>query len=370
MDLLRLFSMLAIVFYHMLITLCNFGARQAESVRIFYENANAHIATTGVGIFFMLSGAGLMLSTSKGDFHVLSFWKSRAVKILVPYYLVNLFYLFFQFLVLMKEGGDPGLLWPKSLSVPRAVLMILGVDTYAHFFLGAENYAKVLGDSTWMFSGIGEWFLGCLILMYLVFPLLRIAVKKKPHLTIVISTVYLAVMLFFYEKIFAFSAVAEFPYVNFFVKVYDFILGMYLATVSDKIPKWSAIPSAVVTVAFLISPIAFPLNYTVLILILNLSIYLIALAAEPLFEKIPRVMNGVSFLCRYSYYFFLIHHVVIIHTTINWIKRCNEKGIPLSNSYIPVIFAEEMLITALFSAGLAYLLSLPKKFKEKNKKKC
>ena len=89
MDVLRLLSMAAIVFYHMVIQLGITGIRQMEATRVFYANKNMHIATVGVGLFFLLSGAGLMLAYGKDKtFSVRSFFSRRFFKILIPFYLV------------------------------------------------------------------------------------------------------------------------------------------------------------------------------------------------------------------------------------------------------------------------------------------
>ena len=69
---------------------------------------------------------------------------------------------------------------------------------------------------------IGEWFLGCIVLIYAIFPILRKCVNKYPKITLGIATVLNLLVLFFMKN-------AKMPInQNFIVSLYSFLLGMYV----------------------------------------------------------------------------------------------------------------------------------------------
>ena len=146
MDVLRLVSMLAIVYYHMIVSLYLEGAREYASLEKFFQNVNAHLATTGVGIFFMLSGAGLMFSSQKKEFKARDFYKRRLMKILLPFYLVTVLYITYLFAAQILRGGSVSSLIPNRITPLRPILLLLGLDTYSLSFLGGETYYRFVGD--------------------------------------------------------------------------------------------------------------------------------------------------------------------------------------------------------------------------------
>lgn len=61
---------------------------------------------------------------------------------------------------------------------------------------GMDGYASAFGVGT--FYVLGEWFLGFIILFYIVFPLLRVGVNKMPITTVcVVLALYAATVVFF-----------------------------------------------------------------------------------------------------------------------------------------------------------------------------
>ena len=225
MNLLRVLSMFTIVFYHMLITLYIYGIRQLESISFFFENKNMHIAKIGVCLFFMLSGCGLMLGAkdSNKHFSIKDFYIKRFKKILIPFYVVYVCY--FTFLVITHHILLSNPFEGKELKPYSFIFSLLGMDAYL------ENF----GIPTCSL-GIGEWFLGCLMLIYIVYPILRACMLKNKYITILIATIYYVLMNVFYSNIPIFKNVPM--YTNAAIKIYDFILGMFLVLVLESIPKF------------------------------------------------------------------------------------------------------------------------------------
>ncbi|MCR5503509.1 MAG: acyltransferase [Lachnospiraceae bacterium] len=338
MDVLRLLSMLAIVFYHMTVTLYLMGIRQLSSVRIFYENANMHIAKVGVGLFFMLSGAGLMLSgEGKNGFSVKDFYRKRFVRILIPFYIVYAAY--FLYLLIWNGGKTADLFAGRGANPLSAVFTLLGMDAYLSNF-GIPTYSL----------GIGEWFLGCLVIMYLIYPLLRRLLKRNRILFAGILLVYYIGILSVYGR-FSFAASVP-PFLNAAVKIFDFALGMFLADILPKIPKWTIFPALAVNAFYAVCPVTVPGNDSFGIVIQCLAVFLIFYGLEPFFGKdaAKGPMKAVSFLCKVSYEYYLIHHVVIDALT------GRNRNIPFSNFDVLLLFLKEILLTAALTAVLKLIL--------------
>lgn len=345
MDVLRLLCMAGIVFYHMVFALYLKGIRQLDSVSMLFQNSNMHIAKVCVGIFFMISGAGLMLSTLKDEkLDLKSYYKKRFLKILVPFYLVYILYLI-AFMYLSGESLSG--VYNRVVPPFNIIFTLLGMDAYLSSF-GVPTYSL----------GIGEWFLGALILMYLLFPLLRFALLKNKHVTLFIMAVYYIVTLITYNKLP--FALTNPGYVNFTVKIFDFFLGMYLILVIDKIHKWLSLGVTIPVILFyLIYPLPLKINDNLMILMQILSVFLLFYGLENIFAKLPKTMKLVAFLCTYTYEFFLIHHVVVDYMTLQVV------GLPFSNLNILMLFAGEIVVISLLTILVKFILDLPALIKKR-----
>ena len=344
MDVIRLLAMVGIVYYHMIFALYQSGIRQLESVRVLFANCNMHVATVGVGLFFMISGAGLMLSTQKAEhLDFKAYYFKRFIRILVPFYLVYALWLV-TFLLLTGENFSN--VYASKAPVPAFIFTLLGMDAYVSSF-GIPTFSL----------GIGEWFLGALVLMYIIFPFLRYILLKNKWIALLGATAYYAVVLLTY-KYMPFADTVP-GYVNFTVKVYEFFLGMFLIMIIDKIPRIAALCVSIPVIGFyLIYPTYLPFNNDLMILSQNLAFFLLFIGLEGVFEKLPHLMKAVTFLCAYTYEFFLIHHVVISYMTLQ------KVGIPFANKDILILFIEEFLVIAVLTVAVKFVLSLPSRIKK------
>lgn len=325
MDVIRLLSMAGIVYYHLIVTLYLKGIRQLESVSMLYENSNMHIAKVCVGLFFMISGAGLMLSTKdKEHFDVWGYYKKRFFRILVPFYLVYVLYLI-TFICLTGETLS-SIYGDRNSNPLSIVFTLLGMDSYLSSY-GVPTFAL----------GIGEWFLGALVMMYIIFPLLRWALLKNKWLTLGIACIYYVVILVTYPSMS--YAVTNPGFVNFTVKVFDFFLGMFLVMFLGKIRKWVCFGVGLpVFIFFLVCPVRLPIDDSLMIVMQISSLFLVFLGLESIFEKLPHFNKVVAFLCGYTYEFFLVHHFIIDYMTLQVVGR------PYGNSDILKLFIAEILV--------------------------
>ncbi len=336
MNVLRVLSMFTIVFYHMLITLYIYGIRQLDSISFFFENKNMHIAKIGVCLFFMLSGAGLILSSKDGSFNVKEFYIKRFKKILIPFYIVYACY--FLFLLLTSQISLSNTFAGKDIKPYSFIFTLLGMDAYL------ENF----GIATCSL-GIGEWFLGCLIFIYLLYPLLRMAMLKNKFVTIILATVYYIIMIIVYNNIPLFSGVPM--YMNMVIKIYDFILGMFLILIIDELPRVTLYISIIINLFFVLCPVTLPGVDSFQIPIQCVTIFIIFAHLEKIFEKANGLMKFIDLLAAFSYEYFLFHHCVILHLSTF------GQNIAFSNINILVLFAGEVLITAILAYVLKFIIS-------------
>ena len=352
MSILRLLSLMGVVYYHTLVTLYLQGIRQKDTIEAMYANVNMNFPAIGVSLFLMLSGGGLMMSSKKkADFSVKDFYKGRFMRILIPFYISYIVYSIYLFLI----GFEFPVYFESLTGVKPSPLCFIFT------LLGMDGYLSIFNIPTFTLM-LGEWFLGCLIPMYIVFPLLRKCILKNRNLTLIIATVYYIIALATY-KYMPWSFVPS--YNNFTIKIYDFILGMFLVEVMDRIPKWTAAIGVALLGFYLLYPSKLPIDMTPSIVILAVGTFFIFLALEGLFKKMPHFMKVVNVLSAYSYTYFLFHHIVIGQACI----YANEHGDLSSNKSLLLLFLAQILITSAVAVLIKVLSDLVYKAVKKAEKK-
>ena len=179
---------------------------------------------------------------------------------------------------------------------------------------------------------LGEWFLGTIILMYLLFPLLRIGVNQKPVLTTVAVLVIYGAMFLLEDRvnisIIVLTRLPEIAFGMYFVRWgkrvdWKAALGAFLLLVANGIaaPAWSSmLQTTYVGIA----------SFIVLVF---LSYYLKFSACE-------KFCNVIS---KYSYAIFLVHHVIIAEI----MARFDLVNISVKKSYL--LFAAICVVIAVFA---------------------
>ena len=116
---------------------------------------NIYLGDFGSSLFFMVSGAALQY-TSPGQGRAAQsgalFTKKRAKA--VPHVLAGVVYIFFPIRFVTKPGHY------AAAKTPSLLLTVLGLD----------NFAQAAGWVTMDFACVGEWFLGSILFLYLLFP--------------------------------------------------------------------------------------------------------------------------------------------------------------------------------------------------------
>ena len=289
-DLLRVICFLLIIYYHMIAQLPVNGICSHEDIWPFVANENMQIGTFAVSVFFMLSGASLM-HTTREKFEVGKFYLKRYVRLLIPFYVVTFLY----YIVNAIRVRDLVGVYVGGVPVWRWIFTILGMDEWVSMH-GIVTFSR----------GIGEWFLGVLVILSLVFPLLRYLMLKNTKVFMAIATVLYLFVIYNYNS-------DVLIYMSLPVKAYDFILGMWFALYLEKITKiWKYI-AVVVVVVFFFWPTAINMNEALKILSLGFSIVMAFSLLEGPLQKCN--LRSVNWLSKYSYELYLVHHLVIYAMT-------------------------------------------------------
>lgn len=127
-----------------------------------------YLGDFGSSLFFMVSGAALALTVPETQ-SPLVFYKKRA-KAIYP-----LFWLTWVVCFSLRFLAKPG--YYAAAKSPTLLLTVLGLD----------NFAVAAGWVGMDFACVGEWFLGSILFLYLLFPLLSRGLRRKPLLTWILA---------------------------------------------------------------------------------------------------------------------------------------------------------------------------------------
>lgn len=233
-----------------------------------------YLGDFGSSLFFMVSGASLALTTAPEEKPGYFYYK-RA-KAIYP-----LFWLAWLICFSIRFVTKPG-----YYAAARTSTLLLTV-------LGLDNFAVAAGWVGMDFACVGEWFLGSILFLYLLFPVLHCGLRKHPFITWCVALlVCLPVHLYGWDA----KLVA--------IHLLEFLFGMQYLRFGGKEKAVLAALFAVGTVVcapmdskitcFLFSGVAF-------ILLEGISRWLD--------RPWPRIL--CSRLAKLSYAIFLVHHVLI-----------------------------------------------------------
>ena len=143
------------------------------------------------------------------------------------------------------------------------------------------------------FACVGEWFLGSILFLYLLFPLLQRALRKAPVLTWAVT---LLVCIPLHMQGWDNGLVA--------VHIPEFLFGMTFLTLKDQI-------KAILAPVLVLGLINLPVDEKLLCSMFSALIFIgLAAVAAPLLDKpLPRAVCAKA--AKLSYAVFLTHHVII-----------------------------------------------------------
>lgn len=328
LDLIRAIAAVLIVITHY-----NNPFLQSHPVFI-NEPFGIYIGNLGVSLFLIISGAALMYNHGGVKKLELKSFYWKRFKTLYPMFWIA--FIVANAFLFLRAGGNPHPGVPKE----NIIFSILGVD-------GLLANAAIP-----TFYTLGEWFLGFIIIFYLVFPLLRWGVKNYPIPTLLIIAALYIAMLLLNSNVIGYLPKA----VILTTRLPELAFGMYFTQYIKRIP-W---PVALVSLLFLVVQEIHPL------LVDDLGTTFVGIAAFMLLVYTSRFVDyqpvrvPVKSISRYSYPIFLVHHVVIIQI----FNLINPTSLSASAAYL--LFFADFTIIMVFSvilyrvnkSTLAYIRSM------------
>lgn len=276
-----------------------------------HEYLTGGIGRLGVSFFFMISGALAYVSLTR--YSLSEYYVRRTCSVLIPY---NIVY-FTTGLILLVLGlyfRYPGNPLEQLVKGDRSVIAffptIIGIDHYLHGIWGVETAYLT-----------GEWFIGCIILLYAIAPLVFRIMQLAPLLMVAAT---LTVSILCYD-----SDLAN-PYWSAQVRISDFTFGMLFMRFLPWFCKWRGLLAvtggAVILGGCVMAELSqnsirdalFPLAPRSLIF--SVAFLFILHGWYPLINRVLTQLSlqkNVSGLASRAYVIMLLQHVIIIFISAN-----------------------------------------------------
>lgn len=242
-----------------------------------------YIGNFGVSLFLIISGAALMHVYGNG-LKLKKFYIKR-FKSLYP-----MFWIAYSvaFLYMYVYKGN----WATT-QVPKQNLILT--------FLGMDGY---LADIIPTFYLVGEWFLGFIVIFYIVFPVLRFLIEKKPVLLAIGAVVIYCALVWISGR----YTMHMDPSKNLFVRLPELLFGMYFIKYIKKVNlPVAGISLAVLIVNQIIKP---SWNEYVQTTYIGIAAFLVLVYISQ-YVKSEKVHAVCAWISKYSYAIFLTHHIII-----------------------------------------------------------
>lgn len=279
-----------------------------------------YIGDFGVTLFFIISGAALMV-TYRERLTAKTFYRKRFVGIYPMFWIA---WIIGTAYFIIANHGVPA----NNGPVKSVIWTILGVDGLVSMFHVPTMYL------------LGEWFLGVIIIFYLVFPLLRWAILRHPIVTaLILLALYGATLAWFQQP-------RDYPAaIILTMRLPELAFGMYFARYVKKVHILTLVPAAAVLVLSSLYP---NFNENIATTGVGIAAFLVLVVAAPYLDGKP-TRAFVGLISTYSYAIFLVHHVII--------AQVMARMDPLT--FFPVqaymVFGATCVMIFMFSLGLTRL---------------
>lgn len=267
---------------------CTFGIITYHSSRIFAgENLNGFFGKWAlsawgnlfVTVFFALSGVGLYLN-NHGKINVLEFYKKRVNNVYISFWLV------WGVMYITKAVRAKSLFYAGR---PFSILLsIIGMDGYA----GGAYYF------------IGEWFLGALIILYMLYPILNfLFMKAKWKTSFLLGICYMVCM-----KMPGY----ELSFRSIFTCLVSFWIGMLIGSYIEHINRNWIVLGFTIDLFWHLYTNKFQLDAVTWSIITGISFFVSILIVGELLVPRNRILEEtINFLGGISFQMFLVHHLII-----------------------------------------------------------
>lgn len=248
-------------------------------------NNSIYLGSFGVSLFFILSGTAMYRAYGAKDISLPQFYKKRFLSIYPMFWIA---WFVATGVAMLVNGGI------ASSGLKAAIATALGMDGYAM----ALGYYSFSG-----FYQVGEWYLGCILMLYLIMPLLIWGVKNHPLITGIISLMIFGLL---------YGRVSE---LIFLLRIPEVVFGMlfdrYFRPQKGR-TRWFLIGGLAAGIILLSAAgnwfwtMGWSLVLCVLISVLFFCVVVL------LFQNVkdPIIVHPIKWLTKYTYPIFLVHHQV------------------------------------------------------------
>lgn len=280
LDFIRAIAAIAIVITHYNATFLYMDPPITNCYVIDAYVFNVYIGSFGVSLFLIISGAALMFVYGKG-LNLKKFYFKR-FKSLYPMFWIA-YAVSFLYIYVYNRSWEYTTIPKKNM-----LLTLIGMDGY-------------LADLLPTFYLVGEWFLGFIVIFYIIFPLLRFLIEKQPVLLAIGCLVIYALLMWKYPmKLYASK--------NILVRLPELLFGMYFI----KYIKKSNLIMAVCGLLVLICNQIFKPEWSqdIQTTYIGIASFLVLVYVAG-FVKNKNVHAICAWISKYSYAIFLTHHITI-----------------------------------------------------------
>ena len=303
-----------------LIVVTHFNNPYLEPMRFFVNRPfGIYIGGLGVSLFLIISGAALMYNYGDRESLDLRTFYTKRAKTLYPMFWVA--FIVANILLFIRNNG--------YIFVPRHKI------TAIFSLFGMDGYASAFGVGT--FYVLGEWFLGFIILFYIVFPLLRVGVNKMPIATVcIVLALYAATVAFF-----TFYQIPRVPSdILLTTRLPELVFGMIFVKFIKKVPHWLA---AISFVILALQQLTHALQGNIAVTIVGILAFLLLSYIGELVKSFKPLSACTKFISAYSYQIFLVHHVLImqVFTVIypTWLNRWQAYGLLIAEFVVILVLS-------------------------------
>ncbi|MDF1895854.1 acyltransferase family protein [Rahnella contaminans] len=278
-DFMRVISLFVIILFHFNVEMIT--KRGYGDMILWHGNNYFDLGQIGVGLFVIMSGYSLTMSSE--FISTRDFYKKRLLRIFPQFYIS---YISCLFLLVMFNG-----IISFSAPAENFIFTLIGFDGYFNYKFQT-------------FYITGEWFLGAIISLYILFPLIRTAIYKHPVIT-------------FLASVFAFLLNSHFYSILYTVHEWNNIVSMAVLFIFGGAAKVlfsngevkNKFISSILCVFYLLAL----RNYNIVLTtisasILIFSIFMLVFELDVFSDMNSKVLNKIAEL---SFAIFLVHHVII-----------------------------------------------------------
>lgn len=297
---------------------------------------NIYVGDWGVSLFLIISGAALMYTHGrqpKTDWK--HFYYRRFITIFPMYWIA---YISANIILFIRGRGS----LPYSAPKWRILLSVFAFD----------GLASTGGIKT--FYTLGEWFLGFIIIFYLVYPLLQAGVRDHPWITACcILVLYVATVI--YVRFIDVSHIGvtingyTFPAaVLLTMRLPELAFGMYFTHYMTKVNSWGLVSALAVLIVQCVYPFAGLLLGDIAVTVVGIASFVVLVWLARWFD-IRAFRKLVAWVARYSYPIFLVHHQLITFV----FRHVSPTSLSAIQAYL--LFAIDCLVICLLALILDFV---------------